>query len=245
VGHRRRQDALLHAFDRLPSRRHQPPRHAANDFQFPILGQNGLTEIKNANQARIMGFEADMLWQPTSRLSFSGAMSYIDAKLTANYCGYVDAAGEPETGCPFPVDDPMTPQNETDPPEAPEGSRLPVVPKFKGTFTARYEFPLGAVDAHLQGSVSGQTQSESELLAFDKAILGPHTGFVTADFSAGVARDNWEIVAYITNAFDERADLFNFVACPIGTCADRVYQGTNQPRTIGVRFSSRFGRNEE
>ncbi len=216
-----------------------------NDFQFPILGQNGLTEIKNANQARIIGVEADAQWMPTDRLTFTGAVSLIDAQLTANYCGYVNAAGEPETNCPFPVDDPMTDQDETAPPEAPDGQQLPVVPGFKGTFTARYEFPLGVVDAHLQASVSGQTESQSELLSVDRAILGSQPGFVVADFSAGVARDNWEIVAYIANAFDERADLYNFVACPIGTCGERAYQGTNQPRTIGIRFSSRFGKRED
>jgi hypothetical protein len=32
------------------------------DFQFAILGANGLTEIKNAAQARIRGIESNIAW---------------------------------------------------------------------------------------------------------------------------------------------------------------------------------------
>ncbi|MEX0644556.1 MAG: TonB-dependent receptor [Parvularculaceae bacterium] len=211
------------------------------DFQFPILGQNGLTEIQNAAQARIFGFEADMTWAPTDRFTLSGAFSVIDGQLTKNFCGFVDENLVSETDCPQAVDNPLTDGDETLPPEAPSGTPLPVVPRFKGTLTARYEFPLGEFGAHLQGSVSGQGSSPSSLLAVDQLILGNQASFVVADFSAGVGKDNWELVAYVNNAFDERADLFDFVACAIGTCGSRAYQGTNVPRTIGVRFSSRFG----
>ncbi|MGQ4828616.1 hypothetical protein, partial [Enterococcus faecalis] len=40
---------------------------------------------------------------------------------------------------------------------APKGSRLPVQPRFKMNATARYEFPVGSIDAFVQGSL--QTQS--------------------------------------------------------------------------------------
>ena len=39
-----------------------------DDFQFPVLGQNGLTEIRNANQARIRGLEMDVNWAATYNL---------------------------------------------------------------------------------------------------------------------------------------------------------------------------------
>ena len=90
---------------RLPSGRHQSPRHAAavpgglsdnyefgwktewldhhlrwngavfqenwKDFQFAMLGANGLTEIKNANQARIRGFESNLGWAATYNLTIT------------------------------------------------------------------------------------------------------------------------------------------------------------------------------
>lgn len=213
-----------------------------NDFQFPVLGQNGLTEIQNAAQARVRGIEADLTWAPTSRLTMNGAFSLIDAQLTENYCGYVAfGTTQPETNCPAAVDNPATTDiDETAPPQAPSGQSLPVVPTFKGTFTARYEWPLWGQTAHMQGSVSGQTTSFSDLLSADRAILGDQQGYAISDFSVGLAGDKWTFVAYLNNAFDERADQFRSVACPIGTCGAGVYQGTNQPRTYGIRFGQRF-----
>ena len=213
------------------------------DFQFPILGENGLTEIKNAAQARILGFESNLTWAPTDRFTLNGAVSVIDAELSENFCGFVDVNGIPETDCPQPFDDPATPDpdaDESQPPQAADGARLPVVPKFKGTVTARYEFPIGALTGHLQSSVSGQTTSPSNLLALDQSIIGDQEGFVLVDFTAGIRQDNWSLVAYVTNAFDERPDLFSFVVCPINVCGAARLQGTAQPRTIGLRFGQDF-----
>lgn len=218
------------------------------DFQFPILGLNGLTEIKNAAQARIMGFEGDMTWAPTDRFTLNGAVSVIDSELSDNYCGYVNLQGVPETNCPQAVDDPATPDiDETSLPEAPDGQPLPVVPKFKGTVTARYEFPLGASTGHFQASVSGQSKSPSNLLVADQAIIGDQDGYVLVDFTAGIREDDWQLVAFVTNAFNERPNLLSFVACPIGTCGltgpqgtTGIYQGTAQPRTFGIRFGKDF-----
>ncbi|MBI1365580.1 MAG: TonB-dependent receptor plug domain-containing protein [Alphaproteobacteria bacterium] len=197
------------------------------DFQFPILGQNGLTEIKNANQARILGIEGNATWAPVDGLTFDGAFSITDAKLTANYCGFVNTTtGLPETNCPSP--------------EAPDGTRLPVVPRFKGNLTARYEWPVGSAMAHIQGTVSGQSNSRSSLLVLDQSILGDQKGYVIADFTAGLKKGSWSLEAYLSNAFDKRADQFDFVACTITTCGQRAYTGTNRPRTIGVRFGQRF-----
>mgnify|MGYP001352492204 CR=1 FL=1 len=217
-----------------------------DNFQFPILGLNGLTEIQNAASARIYGFEADMTWAPNDRFTLNGAMSIIDAELSENFCGF-NVNGAPFTGCPAAVDDPATLGDETAPPEAPDGTPLPVVPKFKGTLTARYEFPLGAMTGHLQGSVSGQGSSPSNLLVVDQSIIGDQEGFALVDFSVGVRSDSWKLIAYVNNAFDERPDLFSTVACAIGTCGqigpggnNGIYQGTAQPRTIGLRFGQSF-----
>ncbi|MFC2953717.1 TonB-dependent receptor [Marinicaulis aureus] len=211
-----------------------------SDFQFPLLGQNGLTEIQNAAQAKVNGFEADLSLRPTEGLTINGAVSVIDAKLAADYCGFFDfATGGPATVCPQAVDDPSTSADETSPPQALDGTRLPVVPDFKGTLTARYEFPVSSsLDAHVQGSVSGQTSSEAGLTDADVATLGGQPGYAVFDFSVGVHAEDWEIVAYIANATDERARQLNLVAC--GVCGDRVQYGVNVPRTIGLRFGKDF-----
>jgi len=211
-----------------------------NDFQFPILGQNGLTEIQNASSARIQGIEGDFAWYPMDGLTINGAFSLLDAKLTSNFCGFVDVNLKPETDCPQAVDDLATDGDETGDPEAPDGQRLPVVPDFKGTLTVRYEFPWMEYDAHIQGSMSGQTASRSSLLVFDQNILGDQDGYVTFDMTAGIARDSWSLTAYISNLTDERADAYNFVACTISTCGAHAFQGTNQPRTYGIKWGQKF-----
>jgi len=93
-------------------------RETWKDFQFSILGANGLTEIKNANQAEIKGVEVEANWAATYNLNISGGFSYYDARLTANYCGATDANGKPITNCPVgSADFPYGP-------EAPAGTQL-------------------------------------------------------------------------------------------------------------------------
>lgn len=219
-----------------------------DNFQFPILGVNGLTEIKNAASARIYGFEADMTWAPNDRFTLNGAMSIIDAELSENFCGFNTDAGDPFTDCgPQTPDDPNTRGDESAEPEAPKGTALPVVPKFKGTLTARYEFPIGAMTGHLQGSVSGQSHSPSNLLLVDQSIIGNQDGYVLTDFTFGIQNDDWRLVGYITNAFDERPNQNAFVACAISTCGitgpsgnDGIFFSTARPRTFGLRFGKDF-----
>lgn len=99
-----------------------------------MLGANGLTEIKNANQARINGLEMDVSWAITSALTMSGGVAFLDSELTENY-GFTDANNRPVTDCP--IGSVEAPEG----PLAPEGAQLPITPKFKGNLTARHEFP--------------------------------------------------------------------------------------------------------
>jgi iron complex outermembrane recepter protein len=196
------------------------------DFQFAILGQNGLTEIKNANQARIRGFESDISWAATYNLRLSGGIALYDAELTENYCGFTDASGRPETVCAEP--------------EAPAGTRLPITARFKGNVTARYSFDLGTFDAHLQGVVSHEGRRRTDLRLAESEILGDLDAYTLFDLGAGIGRDGWALDFYIRNAFDERAELSRFTQCAEAVCGEQAYTVVARPRTFGVRFSHRF-----
>ncbi|MBI1684042.1 TonB-dependent receptor [Caulobacter hibisci] len=195
-------------------------------FQFSILGANGLTEIKNAGAADIKGIESDVTWRPTRGLTINASAAYTDAKLSKNYCGYTDSAGNPVTDCASP--------------EAPDGTRLPVTPKVKANVTARYEFDFGDFDAFVQGSLVGQSGNWSDLRLHEREILGYQGGYSTIDLSGGVSRDSWSITAYMTNVADERASQTRFVQCDEDTCADKVYIIPIQPRTFGLKFGQKF-----
>ena len=219
-------------------------RQEWEDFQFSILGANGLTEVKNANQAQIDGLEMELNFAATYNLQISGGAAFYDAKLTENFCGFTDDDGNPVTDCPDP--------------EAPDGTRLPVTPKFKGNLTARYEFEMGGLQAYVQGAAVHVGERTSDLRIFEREILGRLPSYTTADFSAGIAKDSWSLDLFVSNAFDERAVISRFAQCSEAICGNaidpadaafpppaeypngQIYTVTNQPRTIGLRFSQKF-----
>lgn len=205
-----------------------------DDFQFAILGANGLTEIKNAVQAEIPGIETDIVWRPTAGLTLTGGIAWTDGALTENFCGKTDSSGRPITVCPkgsveFP-----------DGPEAPDGTELPVTPHFKGNLTARYEFVLGEFDAHIQGSMSSQTSSWADLRLLQRGILGKQSSWTSFDLAAGLATDLWKTELFIQNLTDERADLTRYAQCAETVCGGAVYTVPSQPRTIGLRVGRQF-----
>ena len=68
----------------------------------PFSVPTGLTEIKNANQAEVNGLEMDVNWAATYNLTVGAGFGWYDSTLTENYCGTLDANGNPETNCADP-----------------------------------------------------------------------------------------------------------------------------------------------
>jgi iron complex outermembrane receptor protein len=204
-----------------------------DDFQFSIVGANGLTEIKNAVSADINGAETDFSYAVMQGLTINGAASYIDATLKGTYCGKLDPdTGEPITDCPVDLDE--------YPERAPDGQRLPVTPKFKANLTARYEFDLNGFDAFVQGGIVGQTDAWADLRTFARDVLGKQAGYITTDLSAGLSRSNWTFSAYVTNLNDSRGSLTRSTECVEAICGAQVYSVPLQPRTLGVKFGQKF-----
>ena len=195
------------------------------NFQFSILGPNGLTEIRNAARARIRGVESDLSWTIVRGLTLTANAAYIDAKLSENYCGYTDEQGEPVTDCAAP--------------EAPEGTQLPVTPKFKGNMTVRYDFPVGELDAHVQAAAVYQSSVWSDLRLIDRAI-GKSDGYGSVDLSAGLRNDVWRAEVFVTNLFDVRGNPFRYTQCAVEYCGDIYYVAPITPRMIGLKVGLDF-----
>lgn len=206
------------------------------NFQFAVLGLNGLTDIRNAAQAQIRGMELDINWAATYNLLLSGAVSFYNAELTADYCGTIDASGNPDTVCAVP--------------EAPEGTRLPITAKVKGNFNARYNFELAGTDAYWQATFAHEGKRTSDLRLVERELIGDLPAYSTVDLAAGVKKDSWSLDFFVKNVFDKRGQMTRFFQCSEGICGARgldsqypdgqVYYLPNQPRTIGVRFSQEF-----
>jgi len=202
------------------------------DFQFSYLGQNGLTEIRNANQAKIEGVEMDLTWAASYNLSISGGFAWYDAKLTEDYCAQTDASGNPAPECFGPLED--------SPDRAFEGSRLPITPEFKGSLNARYTFDLAGGEAYWQTSVSHMGDRTSDLREAQRQILGDLDAFTTVDLSVGYRKNSWALDFFLKNATDKRAELTRFSQCAALTCGFQPYTVVTQPRTFGIRFSQEF-----
>ena len=219
------------------------------DFQFSILGANGLTEIKNANQAQIRGVETDLNWAATYNLQLSAGFAFYDAKLSANYCGFTDANGNPITNCPAGSINPQT-GSAVSGPEAPKGTQLPVTPKFKGNLVARYSFDVGSDEAFVQGAVVHVGQRRSDLRVFENGLVGNLAAYTTMDVSGGYSHNSWSVSLYVNNLFNKRAQLYKYTECAESVCAahgvvaqypnGQVYTVTNQPRTVGITFKQDF-----
>ncbi len=190
-------------------------RQIWDDFQFSVLGLNGLTEIRNANQARIQGLEMDVNWAATYNLRLSAGVGFYDGELTEDYFSGPDL-------------------------QAPKGTRLPVTADYKGNLTARYTFDIADYEAYWQSSVVHEGRRTSDLRITERNILGDLPSYSLVDFAIGARKNNWSVDFYVKNLLDENAQYGRNVQCPETVCAAQVYSVAAQPRTFGIKFSQEF-----
>jgi outer membrane receptor protein involved in Fe transport len=212
------------------------------DLQFPLLGANGLTEIKNAAQAEIWGLEVDLTWQVTEQFNLTAAAAFTDAELAEPFCGYTyPGSSRPVAEDPCPdFDSSGNPTGTFSDPEAPDGQRLPVTPEFKGNITARYEFPIRDYNSYARGALVYVGERESSLLTYDREVFGKVPSYTSFDLAAGFGKNGWNTELYVMNALDETREVGRFVSCGTDVCGDQVYSSILPPRTIGIRFSQEF-----
>lgn len=210
-----------------------------DDFQFSYLGQNGLTEIRNAAQARIEGIEIDLNWAVNYNFTLTGGFAWYDAKLAETYCGFTDLSGNAVTVCPPGTINPQT-GDPVEGPQAESGTRLPLTPEFKGSLTGRYTWDAGEYEPYFQASVFHQGDRITDFRTAERALMGTLDAYTTVDLSGGVKRGSWSFDVFVKNAFDKRTELTRFAQCATLTCGNQPYTVSTPPRTIGVRFSREF-----
>jgi outer membrane receptor protein involved in Fe transport len=198
-----------------------------DDFQFTFTGPNGVAVFANAGQARIEGIESSIEWAVKPDLLISGGVAVMDPKLTENYCGLLDANGNAVTNCAAPL--------------APKGTQLPGSSKLKGNIAIRYSFAIADAEAHVQGAYVYQSGTWPDLRMVEREILGRQASYGLADFSAGLQRGDYSFELFVSNAFDERAQLTRYSKCAPTACGSvGTYMLVSQPRTLGLRFGQKF-----
>jgi iron complex outermembrane receptor protein len=212
-----------------------------SDVQFSALGENGLTVVTNAGDARIRGFEFDMSWAPMRGLTFAAGGSYNNAKLVTNFCAFANPAQD----CTIPG-----PGGQDNDVLAPPNTRLPDTARFKGNALARYEFDVGNDKiVHLQAAVVREGNRSGDLRTAIRGIVGDFPAYTTADISVGVRTEGWSMELYATNLFDSNGQTSRGIQCPETTCGDPdgvtasggiTYAYLVRPRTIGLKLGTRF-----
>src|SRR6185295_9464404 len=143
------------------------------------------------------------------------AAAYYDAELTSDY--FEIASGEVVL-------------------TAPEGSQLPVTPDFKGNLIARYTFPLGTFESHLQGALTYETSRPANMSVAENEIQGEIPSSTVLDLSAGIGRNSWTLELFVKNATNEDAPLYIGQECAIiafvpgvPACGQQTYGLRRQP----------------
>jgi iron complex outermembrane recepter protein len=190
-----------------------------DDIQVAFPAANGITAVVNGPQAEITGVEAQVDWVATDSLRVSAGVAFYDTELKDDYC----------PGC-----------NSDGSSWAPAGTKLPITADFKGNLVARYTFPMGGFEAHLQGALAYEGDRTSDLNVEDAATKGEIPASTFVDLSFGVQNDKYAIELFVGNATDEDSPLNVGTECAPGVCGDQVYGISPRPRTYGIRFTQDF-----
>jgi outer membrane receptor protein involved in Fe transport len=210
-----------------------------DDMQVSVLGENGLTVVRNVGNARIWGVEADLLLRPVQGLTWSTGVAYNNGTLRESFCFDEEAPDCTNAGF-FGGLDLL----------AEKGDRLPLTARWKGSTQLRYQWPIASdMQAHVQGVVSYEGDRRRDLRPGINDIYGNLKSYAQADLGAGIERGPWAADLYIKNLFDVRGQLSKSIQCREEVCGDsvdgtanggKIYTVVSRPRTIGLRVGYKF-----
>jgi outer membrane receptor protein involved in Fe transport len=159
----------------------------------------------NAADAEVRGLEGDFTWLPgIAGLTLSGAFSFLDTEITRV----------------------ITPTDDVR-----KGDSLAFAPEFQGNLTARYEWLMGAMTAHVMGNLTHSESSYSDIITINRDRV---KGWTMVALTAGVRLDSWSAELFVDNVTDERAELTR------SYINDRERITYARPRTMGMRVSFDF-----
>ena len=203
------------------------------DFQVGITGLNAITAVVNGPTAEVLGMEAQLVWLATDNLRISASVAFYDSELQGDYCDGRDGDIDPE------INNCGTFDGDGDPTVVllPQGSGLPITADFKGNLIARYSFPMGGMDAYLQGALAHEGERGSDMDQFANAIRGNVPAYTTLDLAVGVHGNTWGADLFIKNATGEDAPLYMTSQCVAETCGSQNYGVRVRPLTVGLKFT--------
>jgi outer membrane receptor protein involved in Fe transport len=180
-----------------------------DDIQTSIFDFDcGFTVLENGGKASSDGFELEFSALLTSSVSLQGGIGYNDAKL----------------------EEPIPAFN------APEGQRIPNVPKVTANLAAIWNFAwndrMGGLFRGDVQYVGSRTTSFDPTMSEQTPAPASLDAYYLVNLRLGGETGPWFTELYVDNLLDEVADLF--------CCRLFVETTINRPRTIGVRTRYEF-----
>ncbi|HEX4150603.1 MAG TPA: TonB-dependent receptor [Steroidobacteraceae bacterium] len=222
-----------------------------NNFQFSYLGPNSVTVVQNAASARSRGIESNLEWVVGNGWTVSGSATFLDAKLTSNFCGSntltlptsCPTQQSGASGSPISYADGTVVQG----PYAPAGTRLPGTPRLKANVVGRYNFPLFSDwNAYSQAALVYQDASVPLLFPSfyqngpaGQQHLGELPPYTLVNLAAGVEHNGLHMEVRLDNTFNVLGELTRFAACTPTSC-NQPYVSPVQPRTVWLQFGQKF-----
>ncbi|WP_336973903.1 TonB-dependent receptor [Sphingobium aromaticiconvertens] len=176
---------------------------------FVLLNGAVVTNLTNAGTVRSKGFEVDATFAPTQGLTFRANAAYADARVRK-----------------------FNPNPLTNAPDARDGTRLPLAPKFSYTVGADYDADLGPLKMYLSSDWRHVSSQFSDL--GESGPIDPY-GLWNASVGFSDAEDRYRLTFMVRNILDDSYVLLNTTAgqrLMIPRDADR-YAGLN----LRVRFN--------
>nr|WP_232223473.1 TonB-dependent receptor [Sphingorhabdus lutea] len=176
---------------------------------FIVLNGATVTNLTNAGTVRSKGFEADAIISPVQGLNFRGSVAYADAKVKK-----------------------FNPNPITNAPDARNGTRLPLAPKWSWNVGADYETELGASMKLYASTIYSYTGDQFS----DLGEGGPidSYGIWNASLGFGDADDKYRLTFHARNIGDTSYILLNTSA------GQRLHIPRDADRYFGATLSAKF-----
>ena len=132
----------------------------------------------------------------------------------------------------------LDPKTKADKPELGlvPGARMPFSAEEKGALWLEYTHPVEIAGGHFYGRAQW-TYNGNSLNGISNPTLQP--AYQMTDFKVGFQAEDWEIYAYVDNAFDEHAIYFDQFT-EVGIVTNDLHT-VSDPRSWGIGFSKSWG----
>lgn len=176
--------------------------------------------IDNAGSARIKGFEVEVTAAPTTGLTLTGSLGYVDAKFTRlDPAALVNASPIPGIQAGIFV-----------------GAPLPKTPKLKTNFSPRYEAKFGNGGALILLADWTHSSKVENDIARTLATRRQSYDLVNASITYEDPSDNWTLTVGGTNLTDDRF----FTSGGANLAAGGIFGTYNRPREWYARLGFKF-----